>query len=118
LALSPRNAAAAIKKRTGNVISYQSIDRERKRRAGSKSSGAGTTGKETPVKERISMPSVELPQRAGRSYKEMLKTVEARSKRMQCLVQPSVYGKVEAKAKQQGISVNEFVHSLLEAATE
>ena len=46
----------------------------------------------------------------------MLKDVEARSRRMQCLVQPSIYGKVEAKAKQKGVSVNDFVHSLLEAA--
>jgi predicted DNA-binding protein (UPF0278 family) len=48
------------------------------------------------------------------SYKEMLKQIEARSKRVQCLIQPSLYNKVKAIADRDGISLNDLVHTTLE----
>jgi hypothetical protein len=41
--------------------------------------------------------------------------VETKSKRLNLLVQPSVYAKIKAAADQRRESVNEFIHSLLEA---
>jgi hypothetical protein len=49
------------------------------------------------------------------SYKEMLKQVEARSKRLQCLIQPSLYDRVKNIADERGVSMNELIHSILEA---
>jgi predicted HicB family RNase H-like nuclease len=48
------------------------------------------------------------------NYKEMLKQVEARSKRLQCLIQPSLYSKIKILADQDGISLNDLVHTTLE----
>lgn len=39
---------------------------------------------------------------------------EARSRRLQLLLTPSLYGKVERKAKQLGISVNELINTVLD----
>lgn len=41
--------------------------------------------------------------------------VETKSRRMQLLVQPSLYDAIKAKATAEGRSVNELVHSILEA---
>lgn len=41
--------------------------------------------------------------------------VETKSRRMQLLVQPSVYEGIKAKATAQGKSINEFVHELFVA---
>lgn len=41
--------------------------------------------------------------------------VETKSKRLNLLVQPSIYAKIKAAADQRGESVNELIHSLLEA---
>jgi hypothetical protein len=41
--------------------------------------------------------------------------VETKSKRLNLLVQPSIYAKIKAVAERRGESVNEFIHSLLEA---
>lgn len=43
--------------------------------------------------------------------------VETRSRRLQLLVQPSLYERIKAKATAQGMSVNELVHTILEAGT-
>mgnify|MGYP005964692095 FL=1 len=42
--------------------------------------------------------------------------VETKSRRMQLLVQPSLYDAIKARATAEGQSVNELVHSILEAA--
>lgn len=44
--------------------------------------------------------------------------IETKSKRLQLLVQPSLYEKVKAMAADQGTSVNELIHSILEDATK
>jgi predicted DNA binding CopG/RHH family protein len=48
------------------------------------------------------------------SYKAMLKQIEARSKRIQCLLQPSLYSRIKKKATSQEMSVNDYIHSVLE----
>lgn len=43
--------------------------------------------------------------------------IEVKSKRVQLVLQPSLYAKVKAAADAAGLSFNEFCHSLLEEAT-
>ena len=43
--------------------------------------------------------------------------VETKSRRLQLVVQPSLYSKVKAGADAAGLSVNEFVHQILDDAT-
>lgn len=40
--------------------------------------------------------------------------IEKRSKRLQLLVQPSLYDKIKTKAETEGSSVNDFIHRILE----
>ena len=40
--------------------------------------------------------------------------VETKSKRFQMLLQPSLYEKIKARANDEGKSVNEMIHSILE----
>ena len=42
--------------------------------------------------------------------------IEKKSRRMQLLVQPSLYEAIKARATAEGTSINELVHSILEAA--
>lgn len=42
--------------------------------------------------------------------------VETKSRRMQLLVQPSLYDAIKARATAEGTSVNELIHSILETA--
>lgn len=53
---------------------------------------------------------------APAGYKANPLFVETKSRRMQLLVQPSLYEAIKAKAAADGQSVNECVHSILEAA--
>lgn len=42
--------------------------------------------------------------------------VETKSRRLQLLMQPSLYDKIKQKSAERGVSVNELVHSVLEEA--
>jgi hypothetical protein len=44
--------------------------------------------------------------------------IETKSRRLQLLMQPSLYEKIKARSAEQGVSVNELVHSLLEEAVK
>ena len=44
--------------------------------------------------------------------------VETKRRRLQLVMQPSLYEKVKARANQQKISVNEYIHRVLAAATK
>ncbi len=44
--------------------------------------------------------------------------VETKSKRLQLVVQPSLYDRVKAAAEENGLSVNEFIHRTLDEATK
>jgi len=43
--------------------------------------------------------------------------VETKSRRLQLVLQPSLYERVKAGAKAAGLSVNEYVHQILDEAT-
>jgi predicted DNA binding CopG/RHH family protein len=44
--------------------------------------------------------------------------IETKSRRLNLLVQPSVFNKIKAAAQRRGVSMNEFIHSLLEACED
>lgn len=54
---------------------------------------------------------------APKGYKLNPLYVETKSKRLQLVVQPSLFDKVKRGAAAAGLSVNEFVHQILEKAT-
>lgn len=54
---------------------------------------------------------------APKGYKLNPAYIETKSKRLQLLVQPSLYEKVKAIADRENKSVNELIHSILEEAT-
>lgn len=43
------------------------------------------------------------------------KYIEKRTKRVQIIMQPSLYDKAKAQAERRGISFNDYVHKLIEA---
>lgn len=55
---------------------------------------------------------------APEGYKPNPEYIETKSKRVQLLVQPSVYEAVKAKAKANGISTNEAINEALREYTE
>ena len=66
-------------------------------------------------KAEISMPE-EKPGKPPEGFKVNPLYVETKSRRLQLLLQPSLYEKMRAQAKADGVSVNELVHSLLEGS--
>ena len=44
--------------------------------------------------------------------------VETKKRRLQLVLKPSLYEKVKSGASKQGLSVNEYVHRILEEATK
>lgn len=55
---------------------------------------------------------------APEGYKVNPLYIEKRSKRLQLLVQPSLYDKIKAQADAEGCSVNDFIHRVLEDAVK
>ena len=60
--------------------------------------------------------STSTPVPAG--YKLNPLFVETKTKRLQLVLQPSLYDRVKARATAEGVSVNEFIHRTLDAATK
>ena len=56
--------------------------------------------------------------KAPDGYKVNPEYIETKSKRLQLVVQPSLYDKVKARATAGGLSVNEYIHRVLEEATK
>lgn len=54
---------------------------------------------------------------APEGYKINPLYIETKSRRLQLVLQPSLYNRVKDGAKQAGLSVNEFVHQILDEAT-
>ena len=52
---------------------------------------------------------------APEGYKVNPLYIETKSRRLQLLVQPSLYERIKEKADAQGQSVNELIHTILEA---
>jgi len=72
----------------------------------------------TPQEEETAQPeAVQKPAKAPAGYKLNPLYIETKSKRLQLVLQPSLLAKVKERAKEQGLSVNEFVHRILEEAT-
>lgn len=79
-----------------------------------------------PAMQFISTPAEETTTGAGEGvantkdapegYKVNPLYIEKRSKRLQLLVQPSLYDKVKAQAETESCSVNDYIHRVLEEA--
>lgn len=64
--------------------------------------------------------TITLPQpteKPPEGYKLNPLYVETKSRRLQLVLQPSLYERVKAGAKAAGLSVNEYVHQILDNAT-
>lgn len=83
-----------------SFISQESIDR---------AEGETLTTGETTAKAKRTA-------KAPEGYKLNPLYIETKSERLQLLVQPSLKAKLKTKAKQEGTSVNDLVHSILEEA--
>lgn len=57
------------------------------------------------------------PTKAPAGYKINPLYIEKRTQRLQLVLQPSLYERVKNTAQAQGISINEFIHQLLDEAT-
>ena len=66
--------------------------------------------------EPIRKVSTSIPVPAG--YKLNPLFVETKTKRLQLVLQPSLYDRVKARATAEGVSVNEFIHRTLDEATK
>ena len=73
---------------------------------------------EAPIRAREPKPKAaskkDLP---PEGYKLNPKYVEVKSRRLQLVMQPSLYEKVKARAKAGGLSVNEYIHEILDRET-
>ena len=75
----------------------------------------------TPAMRFISPPTIEAPAvtergTAPEGYKLNPLYVETKSRRLQLLLQPSLYEKIKAQAQREEKSINELVHLILEDA--
>jgi predicted HicB family RNase H-like nuclease len=73
----------------------------------------------TPAMQFISTPVEERPQidAPPEGYKVNPQYIEKKTRRLQLVLQPSLYERVKARAEQSGSSVNDYIHSILEEAT-
>lgn len=65
--------------------------------------------------------TIPLPQPAEKppeGYKLNPIYVEKRSRRLQLVLQPSLYDRIKSHARAAGLSVNEYVHQILDNATK
>lgn len=72
----------------------------------------GQQEKEAPV---LKAPTGEKP---PKGYKLNPLYIETKSRRLQLVVQPSLYERIKEGAKDAGLSVNEYVHRILDEATQ
>lgn len=69
----------------------------------------------------ISTPATEPAAAAGAipaGYKMDPRYIETKSRRVQLLMQPSLYTRLKAEATAQGLSLNEYIHKKLEEAVQ
>lgn len=78
-----------------------------------------------PAMQFISQPVTEAPAHETKQESQMAtlppkgyKYIESRSKRLQLLIQPSLFEKVKAIAQSENKSVNDFIHTMLESEVE
>lgn len=58
----------------------------------------------------------EVTRKAPAGYKPAY--IEVKSKRVQLVFQPSIYKKAKARAAEKGLSLNEYIHRLIDADTK
>ncbi|MEE3451603.1 MAG: hypothetical protein VZR27_13100 [Acutalibacteraceae bacterium] len=75
---------------------------------------------ENPAEVFISAPTAAKPQgeQPPQGFKPNPEYIETRSKRVQLLMQPSLYKQLKARAKREKRSLNDLVHSILEENAE
>ena len=59
-----------------------------------------------------------MPATVPKGYKINPLYVETKTKRLQLVMQPSLYERVKAAADKEKLSVNEFIHRTLDLATK
>lgn len=64
----------------------------------------------------VSVPA-KIPNTPPAGYKMNPMYVETKSRRLQLVLQPSLYNRVKKAAQKEGKSVNEYVHYILDQAT-
>lgn len=62
-------------------------------------------------------PEQQPAEKAPDGYKINPLYIETKSRRLQLILQPSLYERVKAKAEASGLSVNEYAHQILDKAT-
>lgn len=65
------------------------------------------------ITQQVTRPQGEAPE----GYKLNPKYIELKTKRLQLVLQPSLLERVRKKAKESGLSVNEYVHRILDKVT-
>ena len=73
-----------------------------------------TAGEKTEDREQT---AEAVPAKAPEGYNLNPLYVETKSRRLQLVLQPSLYDRVKARAKASGLSVNEYCHQILDEAT-
>ncbi len=72
---------------------------------------------DTEAKENTQQVTQPTEDKAPEGYKLNPKYIEIKSKRLQLVLQPSLLARVKDRAKESGLSVNEYVHRILDEAT-
>jgi len=81
-----------------------------------KGTGAGAADLAETIRKVIGQQVRNAPVPDG--YKTNPLFIEKKSRRLQLLLQPSLYEQIRAMASSQGVSVNELIHSILETVTK
>ena len=66
----------------------------------------------------IKVTPTKITGRVPEGYKLNPLYIETKSKRLQLVLQPSLLARVKERAKGQGLSVNEYIHRILDEATK
>lgn len=70
-----------------------------------------------PAMQFITTESAAATVAAPEGYKPNPQYIEKKSKRLQLLIQPSLYEKIKEKARKEGKSVNDTINGILQEAT-
>jgi len=105
-------------KRSEPALAFISGAEEEKRPPKAKATSKPATKKATAPKSPKAKPTTKDRETAPEGYKIAPQYVELKTKRVQLLVQPSLYEAVKAKASSLGISTNEAISEALKAYTE
>lgn len=68
--------------------------------------------------EQAAVQTGKKPRTAPEGYKLAPEYIETKTKRVQLVFQPSIYKRAKAAATEQGLSLNEYLHRLIDEATK